>query len=53
MIFGGTSARAPILLEQPQNSTGFNTEEENTCPSASHIGSPTLTFRDMYLHLTV
>ena len=52
IIFGGTSVWAPILFEQFQNSTGFNTQHENTCPFSSHIGSYIPTFRGMYFNLT-
>ena len=45
---GVTSVWAPILLEQFQNSVGFNTEHENKCSFPSHIDSSTITtFRDM------
>ena len=50
-IFVGTSVGAPILLEQFQNSTRFNTERESTCPFLSHIGNsiPKSSYMCLYL----
>ena len=48
-IFRGTSAWTPILLEQFQTNTGFNTEHESTSTFTSRIGSSISTFKDMYL----
>ena len=42
-----------MLLEQFQNSTGFNIKHKHECPFPSHIGSSIPTFRDMYLQLLV
>ena len=49
--FGGTSLWAPILLEQFENRTGWNTEQESTYYIQIHISLPT--FRDMYLRFIV
>ena len=38
------------MFDQFQNSTGFNTEHENTCPFLSFIGSSILT---LYSHLII
>ena len=48
-----TSVWATNLPEQFQRGSGFNSEHENTCLFASHIGSSIPTFRDMYTQLIV
>ena len=52
-ILEGASVCSSILIEQFQNNNGFNTGQENTCPSSSHMGSSIPAFRDMYLHFIV
>ena len=42
-----------ILLEQFQNSIGFNTKHKNICLFFSHIDSFIPTFREMCLHVIV
>ena len=51
--FGGHKCLDTHTARSVSNSTGFNTEHENTCSFPSHIGSSIPIFRDMYLHLIV
>ena len=50
---GSKSVWAPIVLEQIQSRSGFETEHAKTFLFSSQMEGFTATFRDMLLHLTV
>ena len=52
-MFGGTSFWAPILLEQFQNTPGFEIDHGKLCQFPSQIGSSIATIRNMHLHFLV